>query len=337
MIHASSLEAPMSPETPEQTQSAHITPNTPLAPAIQAWRIYLADQGNSPHTVKAFLGDLNLLASYLPPDRTLGSVSTQELNNFLHWMQHTRGVPCSPKTLARRITSIKAFFRWLRHNGILLLDPAEAVIQQSVLSPTPTVLTADEVAACLKVTERRRKAAKPDARPDALLRLLLETGIKKSECLTITPNHIDLEAPGENGPGAILFVRYASPQHRYKERKISLSPEWVALYQEYRTQYDLSERVFPWSQRRLEYLLEEIGEEAGLEKHVSFDMCRWTCALSDYQSGMEADKVRQKLGVSKIQWRELKMKLERLSENASEPAQPDAAAKPADNGEAASS
>jgi integrase/recombinase XerD len=42
-------------------------------------------------------------------------------------------------------------------------------------------------------------------------------------------------------------------------------------------------------------------------------MCRWTCALSDWTSGEDHNKIRQKLGVSKIQWRELRMKLEQLA------------------------
>ena len=73
------------------------------------------------------------------------------------------------------------------------------------------------------------------------------------------------------------------------------------------------EKLFPWSPRRLEYLLEDIGNEAGLNKHLSFDMCRWTCALTDYHAGIEPDQIRQKLGVSKIQWRELFIKLKKLA------------------------
>jgi integrase/recombinase XerD len=296
----------MSPD-PSPT-SAHVTAQTPLAPSLQIWRIYLADQANSPHTIKAFLGDLQLLASFLPPDRAIGAITTQDLNNFLHWMQSGRGIPCSPKTLSRRITSLKAFFRWLTQFGILLIDPAEKVIQHSVISPLPTVLTPDEVAAVLEAAEKHRRAARPDARSAALVNLLFYTGIKKSETLGLSPNHIDEEAPG----GAILFVRYASPQHRYKERKIALPEVWIEIYHEYRSQYTLQEHVFPWSQRRLEYLLEDLGEEAGLDKHLSFDMCRWTCALSDWKSGMEPTRIRQKLGVSKIQWREISMKLAQL-------------------------
>lgn len=95
--------------SPEAT-SAHITSESLLIPTINAWRIFLDDQGNSVHTVKAFTADLRLLATYLPPDRPLGDITTTDLNTFLEWMQSSRGVPCSPKTLARRITSLKAFF-----------------------------------------------------------------------------------------------------------------------------------------------------------------------------------------------------------------------------------
>lgn len=299
--------------------TAHITAQTPLQPAIRAWEIFLQDQGRSLYTIKAFIGDLNLLVSYLPADRTLGTVTTNDLNHFLQWLQKGRGVPCSPKSLARRITSLKSFFRWLHQAGVLTVDPAEKVVQQSVMSPLPTVLTKEESARALEVANAYRTARKPDARPYTLLSLLLNTGIKKGECLALTLNHVDLEA--QNGP--ILFVRYASPGNRYKERKIALSPEWVESYQEYLAQYKPTERIFPWSPRRLEYLLEDIGKEAGLSKHLSFDMCRWTCALDDWEAGMETEKIRQKLGISKIQWREISMKLRQLS--GEQPVNPEAA------------
>ncbi len=290
--------------------TAHITPQTAFAPAINSWRIYLEDQGNSINTVKAFIADIRLLASFLPPDRPVGVVTTTDLNNFLHWMQTGRGVPCSPKTLSRRITSLKAFFRWLHQYGVLIIDPAEKVLQKSVFSPIPVVLTPEETQAILEAAAKHRTATKPDARPYNLLLLLLETGIKKNECLGLGLNHIDENAP--NGP--LIFVRYPSPQHRYKERKISVSQAWLDVFHEYKTQYGITDQLFPWSPRRLEYILEDLGEEAGLTKHVSFDMCRWTCALSDWQADIDHNKIRQKLGISKIQWREVKNKLEHLAD-----------------------
>lgn len=289
--------------------TAHITSQSDLRPTIKAWMIYLEDQGNSPNTIKAFLSDMRLFASYLPPDKKLGEIATTDINNFLDWMQTGRGVPCSPKTLSRRITSIKAFFRWLATNGVLLVDPAEKVVQKSVLSPLPTVLTPSEIEQVLQIADNLRRKTKPDARYYTLVDLLLHTGIKKGECLALSPNHVDLESPS----GPLLFIRYANPQYRYKERKIPLKDSWVAAFNEYKSQYELSDRLFPWSPRRLEYLLEDLSNEATLEKHLSFDMCRWTCALIDWNDGMEKDKIRQKLGISKVQWREVSMKLGKLS------------------------
>lgn len=288
---------------------AHINSKTLLQPALLGWEMFLNDQGNSPHTVKAFLADMRLLASYLPPDQTLGTISTKDINNFLDWMQKGRGVPCSPKTLARRITSIKAFFRWLEEGGVLLINPAEKVVQKSVISPTPTVLWPDEIKKIMDAADKFRNADNPDIRHYMLVRLLLSTGIKKGECLNLSPNHIDLES----SKGPMIFVRYPNPQYRYKERKIAIPEDWVEAYPQYKSTYELNDRLFPWSPRRLEYLLEDLSDEAGLEKHLSFDMCRWTCSLNDYMAGMERNKIRQKLGISKVQWREVRMKLRRLS------------------------
>ena len=291
--------------------SSHITAATPLQPAILAWEFFLKDQGKSIYTIKAFMSDLNLLNTYLPPDRTLGAITTNDLNNFLSWLEKGRGVPCSPKSLSRRITSVKAFFRWLHKAGVLIADPAEKIIQKSVISPLPEVLTPEEEAKVLDVALAKRSASSPDARYYTLLTLLLTTAIKKGECLSINLNHIDLESA--NGP--TLFVRYSNPQNRYKERKINLTEDWVESYKEYLEQYRPKEQLFPWSPRRLEYLLEDLSNEAGIEKHLSFDMCRWTAVLNDWRSDVDREKIRQKLGISKIQWREISMKLQKLSDS----------------------
>jgi integrase/recombinase XerD len=295
---------------PDKQLTSHLTAQTSLSSAIQSWQAFLTDQGRSPNTIKAFLSDVRLLTTFLPEDVALGKITTKDLNRYFEWMEKERDVPCSPKTLARRITATKSLFRWLHQYGVLMVDPAEKVAQRSAISPLPTVLTADEYDAVLLAADRHRRAQKPDARPYALVYLLLTTGIKKSETLGIELEHIDLEAP--NGP--IVFIKYAAPANRYKERKLPLAEDWVPAYQEYIAQYQPTEKLFPWSPRRLEYLLEDIGNEAGLTKHLSFDMCRWTCALSDFRAGEDPDKIRQKLGVSKIQWRELFIKLKQLNE-----------------------
>lgn len=293
---------------PDNKLTSHLNQNTPLNTAINSWEMYLADQGRSPNTIKAFLSDVRLLTTFLP-GVALGKVTTKDLNRYFEWMEKERDVPCSPKTLARRITSVKSMFRWLHQYGVLVVDPAEKVAQRSAISPIPTVLTPKEYDEVLLAADRHRRAAKPDARQYTLVYLLLTTGIKKSETLGILLEHLELDAP--NGPQ--VFIKYATPANRYKERKLALPEDWIPAYEEYLAQYHPEEKLFPWSPRRLEYLLEDIGNEAGLTKHLSFDMCRWTCALTDFRAGIEPDQIRQKLGVSKIQWRELFIKLQKLA------------------------
>jgi len=299
-------------------KSAHIHPRTTLAPALQAWEIYLNDQGSSPHTITAFLGDLRLLASYLPPDRPVGEIALADLNNFLRWMENERDVPCSPKTLARRITSLKSFFRWLHEGGAIAANPAEKVVQKSVRSPLPDVLSEEEIERMLETAQAFRQGPDADYRSYLLFKLLLETGIKKGECLSLSPNHIQLDA----SEGPLVFIRYASPSNRYKERKLPLSEEWVNAYQEYRSHHQLVDRLFPWSARMLEYVLEDLGNDAGIDIRVSFSMCRWTSAVQDWMAGIEPNKIRQKLGISEVQWREVSRKLQTLSKNLTQPDAP---------------
>jgi site-specific recombinase XerD len=300
----------MTNQTTEATGTpAHLTEQTHLQPAIQAWRFYLNDQGRSPYTVKAFIADLNLLDRFLPPDKTIGEITQKDLENFTNWLENERGVPCSPKSLSRRITSVKSFFRWLQRGGALMVDPADKLPQRTVSSPLPLVLSHPEIKTALKTAENFRTTFPPDARPYTLLKLLLETAIKKGECRNITLNHLEVEDP----QNAFLFIRYTNPRYRYKERKLPLSPEWVASFNEYVTQYEPQERLFPWTSRRMEYILEDITAAAGFEKRISFDMCRWTSVLTDLIDGVESEKIRQKLGVSKIQFREVHQKLRRLA------------------------
>lgn len=290
--------------------SAHISETTLLQPAIQAWKFFLRDQGRSHHTLKAFEADLLLLESFLPTDKQIGQISTKDLEDFLNWLEKGRGVPCSPKTLSRRITSLKSFFRWLTQNAVISTDPAEKIVQKTVISPLPIVLSSQELASALEAADAIRSSAGQDLRPYVLLKLVLETAMKKGECLNLKTNHLELGNPDE----AFIFVRYPNQRYRFKERKIEVSPEWVEAYQQYAEKYEISDQVFPWSQRRLEYLLEDVTNAAKMDKHISFDMLRWTSALNDFSNGLPQDKIRQKLGVSKIQWREVKNKLRSLAE-----------------------
>ncbi len=289
-----------------RTSPASLTAQSPLNAAILVWREHLEHEQSSPHTVKSFGGDLNLFAAFAGGGKSLGQLATRDLDNWLQWQRTVKKF--SPKTYARRVTSLKSFFRWLYQSSVLPHDPAAPLIQQTVLSPLPEYLTEAEIEAALQGAQALRTAPKPDVRPYTLFTLLLHTGIKKGECLLLIPNHVDLSNPDE----PVLWIRYPDPRHRRKERKLDIDPNWLPAYREYIAQYEPRDKLFPWSARRLEYMLEDVGKAASLTKHISFDMCRWTCAVRDARSGLDHNQIRQKLGLSKIQWREIGMKLDRL-------------------------
>ena len=296
----------------EDRQRPFLTRDASIQAALGAFETHMRDKGFSLNTIKAFSSDIRLLGKYLGVGQPIGGVGTRNLNDFLDWLLNERGVPCSPKSYARRVTTLKVFFGWLYEEGVLDEDPSNAVIQRTVTSPLPTLPTEVEIEAALAVTQAIREGGgkKRDARPHLLLTLLLQTGIKKGEAMSIVPNHIDRSDPQR----PILFVRYANPNLRYKERKLDLQPSWLEVLDEYLAQYRPADTLFTCTARNLEYVLRDVGDEAGLAPGLlSFENLRWVSALRDYKAGVEPDDIRQKLGLSKITWRETASKLEKLA------------------------
>jgi site-specific recombinase XerD len=310
-------QTPLFPKSdlPAESGAPLLPANASIQAALGLFENHMRDEGFSLNTRKAFTSDVRLLGKYLGIGQPIGEIGTKNLNDFLDWLLNKRGVPCSPKSYARRVTTLKVFFGWLHESGVLPNDPSTAVIQRSVKSPLPTVPNEEELERALVVSERLRQGSpkrKPDARPHLLLTLLLQTGIKKSEAMNMVPNHVDRSQPEQ----PVLFIRYANPRLRYKERKVYLTPEWLTTLDEYLGQYEVRDTIFTCTPRNLEYILRDVGDEAGLARGLlSFENLRWCAALRDWREGVEQDDIRQKLGLSKITWRDTKHKLERLTES----------------------
>ncbi len=299
----------------ETDNKPSLSPDASIQAALSMFELHMRDEGFALNTIKAFASDIRLLGEYIGIGQPVGEIGTKDLNDFLNWLidANGRGVPCSPKSYARRVTTLKVFFGWLHKSGVLSNNPSSAVIQKSVKSPLPNLPAEEQIAASLTVTETWRQGEglkKADARPHLLLTLLLQTGIKKSEAMAIVPNHIDRE----NEEQPVLFIRYANPRMRYKERKLQLDPEWLPILDQYLEQYKPQDTLFTCTARNLEYVLRDISDEAGVARGlISFENLRWISALRDWTAKVEEDDIRQKLGLSKITWRETKSKLQRLT------------------------
>lgn len=303
---------------PPAQDAPPISADASIQAALGLFETHMRDEGFAINTMKAFASDVRLLGKYLGIGQPIGEIGTNNLNDFLKWLLEERGVPCSPKSYARRVTTLKVFFGWLHEAGVLPTDPSAAVIQRSVKSPLPIIPTEEDLSKAIAVTQQMRlgnQENKPDARPHLLLTLLLQTGIKKGEAMAIVPNHIDRSDLAE----PMLFIRYPNPRLRYKERKLYLEPEWLDVLDEYLAQYEPPDTLFTCTPRNLEYILRDVSDEAGLERGLlSFENLRWASTMRDWRAKVEPDDIRQKLGLSKITWRETKSKLERLSGNEEE-------------------
>ena len=300
-------------------QEAEINRHTPLSATLPLFQQHLQLSGKSGYTLRAFTSDLGLLAQHARADLPLGDFTTERLHEFLAWLEYGRGVPCSRKSWARRVTTLKVYFAWLRSLDAIDHDPAAAIAQRSGPAPLASVLTPAERSRALAAAQRAGAGERADARPELLLRLLLETGIKKGETARLRREDFrrDSDPP-------MLTLRYQTragtardPEQQarnpWRERRIALPPDLLPLLDAWLAQCDPQEaRVFNCSARNLEYVLAKLAEDAGLQR-LSFETLRWTCALHDWQSGMAPEAIRDKLGLSESSWLQTSVKLQQLA------------------------
>lgn len=298
-------QLPLFPSQPASPKE--ISKNTPIGATLEHFRKYLVHEGKSQHTVKAFMGDMNLLSEYTEEITAIGTYTTTILNDYLDWMENRRGVSCSRKTYARRVTTLKVYFKWLKSLNAIKHDPALAVLQRSGPAPLSNVLTNEQIDKILEVSQSQKKGEETDYRPEFLFRLLLQTGIKKSETGRLTLSDFNDENPKHPS----LIIKHKA-KNVYKERRIGLDPEFMDLLELYLAQYNPKDTIFTCTTRNLEYILTAIGEEAGVPFKLSFEVMRWTMGVREWRAGEDEETIREKLGLSQTSWYETSNKIKRL-------------------------
>ncbi|HEX6469357.1 MAG TPA: tyrosine recombinase XerC [Streptosporangiaceae bacterium] len=173
-----------------------------FAVVLQAYERHLrAERGVSPHTLRAYIGDIADLFRYAV--RT-GAAAVPELDLHLvrEWLagQHGRGL--SRATLARRTAAIRTFTRYAHRSGLLDRDPGPLLGTPKRERTLPKVLRQDQAAAVLdgighggRVAPDRPPADEQSAtlRDRAVLELLYATGIRVSELCGLDVDDLDQE------------------------------------------------------------------------------------------------------------------------------------------------
>ena len=111
----------------EPRSALDIDGRTSLTATLDAFADHLRGDGKTEHTIKAFVSDLRLLAEFTGAEMPIGELRQSRLLDFLDWMERGRGAPCSRKTYARRVTSLKVYCKWLVAIEVLADDPAASI------------------------------------------------------------------------------------------------------------------------------------------------------------------------------------------------------------------
>jgi site-specific recombinase XerD len=160
----------------------------PLAAALAAFGRHLAaERGLSPHTVRAYLGDVRSLLAHAAK----AGVTTPaglDIGLLRSWLAGQHGSGYSRTTMARRAAAARTFTAFACSRGLLSPDPGPLLGTPRTRRPLPHVLRQDQVAAVFGSAEARPSAGAGtlheqalELRDTAIMELLYATGIRVSE------------------------------------------------------------------------------------------------------------------------------------------------------------
>lgn len=158
---------------------------------------YLGSRKRARATIVAYGKDIEQLTDFLANmgKKTITDVFRDELDAFLKKLEADN---YTPKSVSRKINSIKTFFRFLKTNGLVSLDPAIEIEHPKYDVKPPRILSKLEYRAL-------RDACRGDGRTHAIVELFLQTGVRIGELAALTLEDIkesELHVAAQEGHAA---------------------------------------------------------------------------------------------------------------------------------------
>lgn len=252
----------------------------------------------SMRTIAAYQQDLNMFAGFLESiGRTdITTISKEDVRRFLSEKAKTNGAVAR----ARKLSSIKSFFKYLGHEGISEANPVSDIEAPKLPEKEPTYLTQTEYQNLIASVKRE---ATPFylARDLAVVVLLLGTGIRLSELVGLTLDRVSLD-----GSDKSIKVRGKGN----KERIIPLTKEvaaTLALYLKQRPEV-ASEHLFisrlgyEMHARSVYGLVKKYLKAAGIKKtKAAVHSLRHTFGTSLMNNGVNIVVIQELLGHKKLE------------------------------------
>lgn len=276
-----------------QWQHPPLSPDTPIAVVVSRFAESVRQSGTGENTASAFEADMNLFVQALGGSFPAGQLGAAELRRFYHYLTRERDIPCSPRSLRRRHTTLSAFFRFLQEEQILehVPDTHPDVEPVTPLRKHPAVPLLTDAEIRRLYEEARRLLIEGNSRPLLLFSLLLSTGMSKNECLALRVENFDLEGNQlQLGEGDTSRTVPLSAESR----------EALLAYLSEETSKHTT--VFDCTGRNLEYVLADLGQRAGLSQNPSFRILRFAAAKRMLDSQLDTETIVQTLGISPHTW-----------------------------------
>lgn len=183
--------------------------------ALQHWLDGLrALAGASENTIAAYRGDvaefLAFITEHHAAPQGLAALERIDVSDMRAWMAHARGTGVGPRSLARKLSAVKSFYRWLAER-----EGFEATAVLSARAPKftrklPRPLAEDAARAVLDTVELQSMTPWVAARDVAVVTLLYGCGLRISEALGLkgadAPLGTSLRIVGKGGKERIVPV-----------------------------------------------------------------------------------------------------------------------------------
>ncbi len=179
------------------------------------------ERGLSQNTVKAYAGDLLALSTFLQ-DNHITSWRTPDRDTLLDFLDFLRNNGMETSSIARHLTAVKMFYRYLTAEKLVDSDPTLLMDSPKLWRILPDHLSMDEVSAILNIFPVNGDAL--TLRNRTIIHLLYASGLRVSELTSLKVTDINFET-------AIIRVKGKGA----KERIVPVAPKVLKLIQKYLT------------------------------------------------------------------------------------------------------
>ena len=276
----------------------------------------LVELGLADNTRAAYLRDLRLLqkALGLQDSEGLLGVSRRQLLAYLSQLKQSGR---SASTIARRLASIKAFYRFLTAEHYLRRDPAEVLEAAQKGLHLPKFLSVQDVD---KLLEQPNLGTLDGYRDKTMLETLYATGMRVSELVSVPLRNVDLKMQylivmGKGSKERMLPLGRTAL--KYLERYISVvRPQLLHGKPEEVQELFVTSWGGPMTRQRVNELIEGYAKDAGITKRVTPHMLRHSFATHLLNNGTDLRVVQELLGHADISTTQIytHMDMERLRE-----------------------